>query len=88
MNSMPICCAALLLGSCATAPPPLTSASPASPEAPEGARTPRQTALRADELTRKTATLLSAAQKEQEGWDEHGPVSGDNTKPETNHEQH
>jgi hypothetical protein len=84
-----------LLGSCATAPPPLTSASPASPEAPEGARTPRQASLRSDDVSRKTATLLSAAQKEQEHWDAYGPVSGnpeealkENTKPEMKNEQH
>jgi hypothetical protein len=84
-----------LLGSCATAPPPPTSASPASPEAPEGARTPRQAALRSDDVSRKTATLLSAAQKEQQHWDAYGPVSGtpeeepkDKAKQETKNEQH
>jgi hypothetical protein len=65
-------CAAALLAGCATAPPPLTSASPASPDAPEGARTPRQSSLRADDLTRKTAALLSAA-------------SEDNSPPEMKH---
>ena len=69
--------AAALLAGCATAPPPpLTAASPASPDAPEGARLARQTSLRADETTRKSRTLLSAAQKEQEKWDDYGPVSG------------
>ena len=68
---------AALFAGCATAPPPpLTAASPASPDAPEGARLARQTSLRADETTRKSRTLLSAAQKEQEKWDDYGPVSG------------
>jgi hypothetical protein len=89
------CVAVALLAGCATAPPPLTSASPASPDAPEGARTQRQSSLRTDDATRKTAALLSAAQKEQQHWDAYGPVSGspdeepkDNTKPETKHEHH
>jgi len=89
------CVAVALLAGCATAPPPLTSASPVSPEAQEGAHTPRQSSLRADDATRKTAALLSAAQKEQQHWDAYGPVSGspeeepkDNTKPETKHEHH
>ena len=69
--------AATLLGGCAIAPPPpLTAANPSSPDAPEGARLARQTSLRADETTRKSRALLSAAQKEQEHWDEFGPVSG------------
>ena len=69
--------AAALLAGCALAPPPpLTAASPASPEAPEGARVARQTSLRADDTTRKSRALLSAAQKEQEKWDDYGPVSG------------
>jgi hypothetical protein len=85
----------VLFGSCATAPPPLTSASPASAEAPEGARTPRQASLQADDASRKTAALLSTAQKEQQHWDASGPVSGnpeeepkDKAKPETINEQH
>ena len=66
-----------LLAGCATAPPPpLTAANPASPDAPEGARLARQTSLRADGTTRKSRALLSAAQKEQDKWDEFGPVSG------------
>lgn len=69
--------AATLLAGCATVPPPpLTAASPASPNAQEGARLARLTSLRADETTRKSSTLLSAAQKEQEKWDDYGPVSG------------
>lgn len=69
--------AAALLAGCATAPPPpLTAASPASPQGPEGARIARQTSLRPDETTRKSRAILSAAQKEQEQWDDYGPVSG------------
>ena len=48
----------------------------ASPQAPEGARLARTTSLRPDETTRKSHALLSAALKEQEKWDEFGPVSG------------
>ena len=88
--------AAALLAGCATAPPPpLTGASPASPAAPEGARLVRQTSLRADETTRKSRALLSAAQKEQEKWDDYGPVSGTpedapktDAKAEMKHEHH
>jgi hypothetical protein len=65
------------LTSCSTpVPPALTSAHPANPEAREGADIPRQSSLRADETTRKSHALLSAAQKEQEQWDASGPVSG------------
>ncbi|MEI9898447.1 MAG: hypothetical protein WDN28_32460 [Chthoniobacter sp.] len=92
MIRISLCCAVLLAG-CATAPLPLTSASPASPDAPEGARAPRLTSLRADDLTRQTATILAAARKEQEHWDASGPVSGtpdeapkDNPPPEMKHE--
>ena len=67
---------AALLAGCATAPPPLTAAHPASPDAPEGVRLARQISLRADDATRKSHALLSAARKEQEDWDAHGPVSG------------
>ena len=67
---------ALLFAGCASAPPPLTASHPASPDAPEGARVARQTSLRADDTTRKSHALLSAAQKEQEKWDDYGPVSG------------
>ena len=76
IRTLPLFAAALLAG-CATAPPPpLTATHPASPDAPEGARLARQTSLRADETTRKSHALLSAAQKEQEHWDDYGPVSG------------
>ena len=84
--------AATLLAGCAASPPlALTASHPASPDAPEGARLTRQTSLRADDATRKSRALLSAAQKEQEHWDEFGPVSGTpetNIKPEMNHDHH
>ena len=85
---------AALLAGCATAlPPPLTAAHPASPDAPEGARLARQTSLCADDATRKSRVMLSAAQKEQEHWDAYGPVSGTpedasktNAKPDMKHD--
>ena len=88
--------AAAFLAGCASAPPtPLTAAHPASLDAPEGARLARQTSLRADDMTRKSRALLSAAQKEQEHWDAYGPVSGTaedapktNAKPEMKHDHH
>jgi hypothetical protein len=88
--------AAALFAGCATVPPPLlTATNPASPDAPEGARLARQTSLRPDETTRKSRALLSAAQKEQEKWDDYGPVSGTpedapktTTKPEMKHDHH
>jgi hypothetical protein len=90
-----ICAAVALFAGCATAPPPLTSASPASPESAEGTRVARQSSLRADDLTQKTAAQLSAAHKEQQHWDAYGPVSGnpeeepkDNTQSETKHDHH
>ena len=93
--------AAALLAGCASAPlPPLAATHPASADAPEGARLARQTSLRADDATRKSHALLSAAQKEQEKWDIYGPVSGtpedapktgdkmDMKKMEMKHDQH
>jgi hypothetical protein len=51
--------------------------------------------LRADDATRKSRALLTAAQREQEEWDAHGPVSGTpenasktDAKPETKHDHH
>ena len=68
---------ATLLAGCASAPVPLTArSSPASPQAPEGARLAHTASLRFDDATLKTHTLLAAAQKEQEHWDAYGPVSG------------
>ena len=85
--------AAALLAGCASAPPPLTANHPASADAPEGARVARTTSLRADDATRKTNAMLSAARKEQEHWDAYGPVSGTpedapktNAKPEMKHD--
>ena len=85
--------AAALLAGCASAPPPLTANHPASPDAPEGARVARTTSLRADDATRKTNAMLSAARKEQEHWDAYGPGSGTpedapktNAKPEMKHD--
>ena len=88
--------AAALLAGCASAPPPpLPANHPASPDAPEGARIARMTSLRADDATRKSRALLSAAQREQEQWDAYGPVSGTaadapktNAKPEMKHDHH
>ena len=87
--------AALLAGCATTTPPPLTANHPASADAPEGARVARTTSLRADDATRKTNAMLSAARKEQEHWDAYGPVSGTpedapedapKTKPEMKHD--
>ena len=87
--------AALLAGCASAPPPPLTANHPASADAPEGARVARTTSLRADEATRKSRVLLSAAQEEQEQWDKFGPVSGTpadapktNGKPEMKHDHH
>jgi hypothetical protein len=93
MTKLPALIAAALLAGCASAPPRLTPAHPASPDEPEGARVTRQTSLRADDTTRKSHALLSAAQKDQEHWDAYGPVSGTpedapktNAKPEMKHD--
>jgi hypothetical protein len=68
---------ALLLAGCAATPaPPLAATHPANPDAPAGARIARQTTLRSDDATRKSHELLSASKKEQERWDDYGPVSG------------
>lgn len=90
-----IAAVAFLAGCASTLPPRFSTDHPASPDAQEGARLPRQSSLRADDSTRKSHTLLSAAQKEQEQWDAHGPVSGtpedapkSDPKPEMNHDQH
>ena len=96
LRTLTLFATAAMLAGCATAPPPdIAASSPASPEAPEGARFARQTSLRPDDVTRKSRALLSAAQKEQEEWDAHGPVSGTpddasktKTKPEAKHEHH
>ena len=77
MRPLILVAAAVLLSGCAaTSPPALSASSPVSPDAPEGARLARQTSLRADDTTRKSRSLLSAALKEQKKWDAYGPVSG------------
>lgn len=89
--------AALILGGCAVAPrQPLAENHPASPVAAEGMTTARPTTLRADETTRRSHAQLATAQKEQEEWDAHGPVSGtpeeattnNSAQPEKKHEHH
>jgi|GEM_PF-1659331 len=75
----------LALTGCATTPlPPLAANHPASPSAAEAPAAARQTSLRADETTRRSRGQLAAAQKEQEEWDAHGPVSGTPEEPATN----
>ena len=87
--------AGLLAGCASTTSQPIPASHPASADAPEGARIARTTSLRADEATRKSHALLSAAQREQEQWDAYGPVSGTpadapktNAKPEMKHDHH
>ncbi|HEY3900047.1 MAG TPA: hypothetical protein VGM54_15670 [Chthoniobacter sp.] len=55
---------AILSAACSITEPPMTATSPFNPRAPEGARLPRQESLQLDSASRKTAALLSAAQKE------------------------
>ena len=82
LKSIPtILIAAALLSGCATAPPPLTADSPASPDAAAGASPARHASLRPDEATLKTRAMLAAAAKAQQQWDEHGPVSGTPAEP-------
>src|SRR5260370_37705947 len=67
-----------LLTSCATAPPPpLTADNPASPSAPEATVRPLRNALGIDDLTKKSRQILAQAAKQQQQWDQSGPVSGD-----------
>ena len=79
----PIIAAALFAGCASTKPPLLTAENPASPDAPEGARIAHRSSLHADEITRKSRALLSTAQREQERWDQFGPVSGTPEAPQT-----
>ena len=97
MTRLPIllAAAALIAGCVSTRPAPLTASSPTSPDAPEGTRIGRQTSLGADDMTRKSTALLSAAEKEQTYWDDYGPVSGtpddapkSGSKPEMKHDHH
>jgi hypothetical protein len=67
-----------LLAGCATAPPPpLTADNPASPSAPEATLRPFRDALGVDDLTKKSRQTLAQAAKQQQQWDQSGPVSGD-----------
>jgi hypothetical protein len=67
-----------LLAGCATAPPPpLTADNPASPSAPEAIVRPPHNALGADDLTKKSHQIFAQAAKQQQQWDQSGPVSGD-----------
>ena len=79
MNRYSILLVALgLLAGCATAPPPpLTADNPASPSAPEATVRPFRDALGVDDLTKKSRQTLAQAAKEQQQWDQSGPVSGD-----------
>jgi hypothetical protein len=65
-STIPALAAALAVAGCAS-PPPLhfTPAHPASPDAPEGAPAEHHSSLSADEATRKTRALISAAEHEQ-----------------------
>jgi hypothetical protein len=66
-----------LLTGCATAPPPpLTADNPASPSAPEAIVRPFRNALGVDDLTKKNRQILAQAAKQQQEWDQSGPVSG------------
>src|SRR4029077_334524 len=66
-----------LLAGCATAPPPpLTADNPASPSAPEATVRPLRNALGVDDLTRKSRQIFAQAAKQQQQWDQSGPVSG------------
>jgi hypothetical protein len=67
-----------LLAGCATAPPPpLTADNPASQSAPEATVRPFRDALGVDDLTKKSRQTLAQAAKQQQQWDQSGPVSGD-----------
>jgi hypothetical protein len=76
-NSIPLVAFSLLVG-CTTAPtPPLTADNPADPSAPEAAVRPLRNALAVDDLTKKSRQILAQAAKQQQQWDQSGPVSGD-----------
>src|ERR1700737_2586183 len=78
MNRYSILLVALgLLAGCATAlPPPLTADNPASPLAPEATARPLRNALGVDDLTKRSRQILAQAAKQQQQWDQSGPVSG------------
>jgi hypothetical protein len=78
MNRYSLLVALSLLAGCATAPPPpLTADDPASPSAPEATVRPRRNALGVDNLTKKSRQIFAQAAKQQQQWDQSGPVSGD-----------
>jgi hypothetical protein len=54
----------------------LTADNPASPSAPEGIVRPLRNALGVDDLTKKSRQILVQAAKQQQQWDQSGPVSG------------
>ena len=78
MNRYSILLVALgLLAGCATAPPPpLRADNPANPSAPEATMRPLRNALGVDSLTKKSRQILAQAAKQQQQWDQSGPVSG------------
>src|ERR1700730_3383242 len=78
MNRYSILLVALgLIAGCATAPPPpLTADHPASPSAPEATVRPLRNALGVDDLTKKSRQILAQAAKQQQQWDQSGPVCG------------
>jgi hypothetical protein len=55
----------------------MTADNPASPSAPEATVRPLRNALGVDDLTRKSRQILAQAAKQQQQWDQSGPVSGD-----------
>src|SRR6202048_2835994 len=77
MNRYSLLVALSLLAGCATTPPPpLTADSPASLSAPEATVRPRRNPLGVDNLTKKSRQILTQAAKQQQQWDQSGPVSG------------
>jgi hypothetical protein len=78
MNRYSILLVALgLLAGCATAPPPpLTADNPASPSGPEATARPFRNALGVDDLTKASRQILAQAAKQQQQWEQSGPVSG------------
>src|SRR6202047_5460602 len=66
----------LLEGGATPPPPPLTADNPASPSAPEATVRPLRNALGVDDLTKKSRQILAQAAKQQQQWDQSGPVSG------------
>jgi hypothetical protein len=75
--SIPLVALGLLAGCTTAPPPPLTADNPANPSAPEAAVRPLRNALGVDDLTKKSHQILAQAAKQQQQWDQSGPVSGD-----------